>query len=220
MTEPISTGRSGGGAAERTRRGGARAGVRRRRDGEAVGRMALPLASVALVCETVQGQLKCAGGRHVAAARARDARRGVARSLRASAHRARAPIRGQAPAGGRSRARVRRAGDRDVAGAVGAVFDLPEAAARGRCRAAGRQAEAAAARALRRQAAVLVHGLARRVVPGALWQEIHAYYRLAEMLECAVYGGLRRSRAATPSACRAIRRTVMRCCLRSPIRAR
>jgi hypothetical protein len=33
---------------------------------------------------------------------------------------------------------------------------------------------------------VLVHGLARRAPPAALWQELHAYYRLAEMLECTV----------------------------------
>jgi hypothetical protein len=33
---------------------------------------------------------------------------------------------------------------------------------------------------------VLVHGLARRAVPATLWQELHAYYRLAEMLDCAV----------------------------------
>jgi hypothetical protein len=33
---------------------------------------------------------------------------------------------------------------------------------------------------------LLVHGLARRVAPPSLWQELHAYYRLAEMLECAV----------------------------------
>jgi hypothetical protein len=33
---------------------------------------------------------------------------------------------------------------------------------------------------------VLTYGLARRVPPPALWQELHAYYRLAEMLECAV----------------------------------
>jgi cyclic-di-GMP-binding protein len=33
---------------------------------------------------------------------------------------------------------------------------------------------------------VLVHGLARRTVPSTVWQELHAYYRLAEMLECAV----------------------------------
>ena len=33
---------------------------------------------------------------------------------------------------------------------------------------------------------VLVHGLARRAVPASVWQELHAYYRLAEMLDCAV----------------------------------
>jgi len=33
---------------------------------------------------------------------------------------------------------------------------------------------------------VLVHGLARRTPPPGVWQELHAYYRLAEMLECAV----------------------------------
>ncbi|MGH8801231.1 MAG: hypothetical protein ACREX6_02905, partial [Casimicrobiaceae bacterium] len=31
---------------------------------------------------------------------------------------------------------------------------------------------------------IAVHGLARRVPPASLWQELHAYYRLAEMLEC------------------------------------
>jgi len=33
---------------------------------------------------------------------------------------------------------------------------------------------------------VVVHGLARRVTPGTVWHEIHAYYRLAEVLDCAV----------------------------------
>jgi len=33
---------------------------------------------------------------------------------------------------------------------------------------------------------VVAHGLARRAVPGTIWHELHAYYRLAEMLECAV----------------------------------
>ncbi len=33
---------------------------------------------------------------------------------------------------------------------------------------------------------ILVHGLARRLPPPTLWQEIHAYYRLAEMMEAAV----------------------------------
>src|SRR5262245_14355045 len=32
---------------------------------------------------------------------------------------------------------------------------------------------------------VLVYGLARRVAPASLWQELHAYYRLAEALNCA-----------------------------------
>lgn len=31
---------------------------------------------------------------------------------------------------------------------------------------------------------LLVHGLARRIPPPELWQELHAYFRLAEMLEC------------------------------------
>jgi len=33
---------------------------------------------------------------------------------------------------------------------------------------------------------VVVHGLARRMPPPVLWQELHAYYRLAEMLDCTV----------------------------------
>ncbi len=33
---------------------------------------------------------------------------------------------------------------------------------------------------------VIVYGLARRVPPPTLWQELHAYYRLAELLDCAV----------------------------------
>jgi hypothetical protein len=33
---------------------------------------------------------------------------------------------------------------------------------------------------------VLAHGLARRVPAPAFWQELHAYYRLAEILECTV----------------------------------
>jgi hypothetical protein len=32
---------------------------------------------------------------------------------------------------------------------------------------------------------ILVNGLARRVPPSTVWQELHAYYRLAEILECA-----------------------------------
>ncbi len=33
---------------------------------------------------------------------------------------------------------------------------------------------------------IIVYGLARRMPPPSLWQELHAYYRLAEILDCAV----------------------------------
>ncbi|MCC7327583.1 MAG: hypothetical protein IT521_12350 [Burkholderiales bacterium] len=33
---------------------------------------------------------------------------------------------------------------------------------------------------------IIVYGLARRIPPPTLWQELHAYYRLAELLDCAV----------------------------------
>ena len=33
---------------------------------------------------------------------------------------------------------------------------------------------------------VIVYGLARRIPPPTLWQELHAYYRLAELLDCGV----------------------------------
>jgi len=35
---------------------------------------------------------------------------------------------------------------------------------------------------------IIVHGCARRVASADLWQELHAYYRLAEMLDCAMAG--------------------------------
>jgi len=35
---------------------------------------------------------------------------------------------------------------------------------------------------------IIVHGCARRVPSVDLWQELHAYYRLAEMLDCAMAG--------------------------------
>src|SRR3954451_9948124 len=33
---------------------------------------------------------------------------------------------------------------------------------------------------------ILAHGLARRLPPAWVWQELHAYYRLAEILDCTV----------------------------------
>ena len=109
---------------------------------------------VAQAHEALIGQLRAA--RHAAEfaprERARD-RRGPARAGRAPAHRARAPLCRQAAARGRARDRGHRAGGRAVAGAVGAVLGVPEAAARRRSGAAGREGEDPAARPVRRQAA-------------------------------------------------------------------
>ena len=147
----------------------------------------LPLTNVAQAFEAVHGQLRALS----AADFAPRERATIAEVLRDQvalpAHRARAPLRGQAAAGGGSRARGRRPGDRALAGAVGAVFGVPEAAARRRpraCRRQGRSSCSAASMSASRCSSC--YGLARRVPPAALWQELHAYYRLAEMLECAV----------------------------------
>ena len=67
---------------------------------------------------------------------------------------------------------------------------------------------------------VLVHGLARRVPPPALWQELHAYYRLAEMLDCAVTAVSDDLMPERASASPATRPTATRCCSGSPILAR
>ena len=151
MTEPMQPGRPGA-ESPPVRRRAAGAGFRRRGDGQALGARAAAhqrRAGLRNGARPAEG----AGRGGVPAAGARDDRRGAARSRRAPAHGARAPIRGQGPAGGRSRARGGRAGDRAVAGSLGTVLDVPEAAARGRSRAPGRQAQDSPARAVRRQAA-------------------------------------------------------------------
>ena len=157
----------------------------------------LPLLPVAQAYEALIGQLRALSAADVPAARARDDRRGVARAGVPSAHRARAPLCGQAAARRRPRARGRRAGDRAVAGAVGAVLDVPEAAARGRRRArrASRRSCCSAA-CTSASSWSSCTGSRAALPPATLWQELHAYYRLAEMLECAVHGGVRRPRAA------------------------
>ena len=76
---------------------------------------------------------------------------------------------------------------RAVACAVGAVLGLPEAAARRRRRAAGREGQAPAARACMSASSwSSCTGSRAALPPPTLWQELHAYYRLAEMLDCAV----------------------------------
>ena len=63
---------------------------------------------------------------------------------------------------------------------------------------------------------IIVHGCARRIPSADLWQELHAYYRLAEMLDCAMAGGVRSPDAGCRGPFRAIRRTATACCWRSP----
>ena len=153
----------------------------------------------------------------VPAARARDDCRGAARARRQSAHRARAPLRGQGSAGGRSRARGRRAGDRAVAGPLGAILDLPQAAAGGRSRVAGCEAQDPPARDVRRQAA-------RRWRMGSPAAPCRARCgtsctRITGSPKCSSAPSPRSPTTCfpTPSASRAIRRTATRCCWGSPI---
>ena len=146
----------------------------------------LPLTSVALVCETVQGQLKALSAAAFPA-RERATIAEVLRDLISHLHTElarRYAGKGQ-PAVDRELEAAEHAialwqglweqysaclkplleGDPDLAGVK------PKILQRGVY--VGKQL-------------VLVHGLARRTVPKAVWHELHAYFRLAEMLECAV----------------------------------
>lgn len=147
---------------------------------------ALPLASVALVCETVQGQLRSLAAATFAP-RERATIAEVLRDLVAHLHTElarRYAGKGQ-PAVDRELEAAEQAlalwqglweqystclkplleGDPELMGVK------PKILQRGMY--VGKQL-------------VLAHGLARRAVPGSVWHELHAYYRLAEMLECAV----------------------------------
>ena len=62
---------------------------------------------------------------------------------------------------------------------------------------------------------IIVHGCARRLPPADLWQELHSYYRLAEMLDCAMAGVSDHLMPDEGLSC--IRRTATGYCWRSPI---
>ena len=181
---------------------------------------ALPLTSVALVCETVHGQLKALAAADFPAARARDDRRGAARSRRPPAHGARAPLRGQGAAGGGSRARGGRAGDRAVAGAVGAVLGVPQAAARGRSRArrassprscsAGCTSASSSCWCTASRAARCRRRCGTSCTRTTGWPKCSNARSPRSPTTC----------CPTPSASPAIRRTATRCCSGSPIPAR
>ena len=147
----------------------------------------LPLTNVALVCETVQGQLKALVRRGVPP-RERATIAEVLRDLIAlSAHRARAAVRGQGdslqstassrPPSTRSRcgrgcgSNTRRASSR-----CSRAIPSSPASRRRSCSVASTSASSSSSSMDSRG------GRCRR----RIWHELHAYFRLAEMLECAV----------------------------------
>ena len=149
---------------------------------------ALPLTNVALVYETVQGQLKALSPRPS------FPRASARRSPRCCAISSPTCTRSSRAATPASRSPRSIASSRPPSQAIALWHGLWEQYStclkpllEGDPELAGRQGQDPAARAVRRQAA-----RARRTgsragrVPDAVWHELHAYYRLAEMLDCAV----------------------------------
>jgi hypothetical protein len=147
---------------------------------------ALPLANVALVCETVQGQLKALSATAFAP-RERATIAEVLRDLIAYLHTELAR---------RYAGKGQPAVDREFEAAAHAIalwqglWEQYSACLKplleGDPELAGVKAKILQRGVYVGKQLVLVHGLARRSVPAPIWQELHAYYRLAEMLECAV----------------------------------
>ncbi len=146
----------------------------------------LPLTNVALVCETVQGQLKA-----LAAApcppRERATIAEVLRDLIAYLHTELAR---------RYAGKAQPAVDREFEAAEHAIalwqglWEQYSACLKplleGDPELAGVKAKILQRGLYVGKQLVLAHGLARRTVPPSVWQELHAYFRLAEMLDCAV----------------------------------
>ena len=146
----------------------------------------MPLANVALVCETVQGQLKALSATAFAP-RERATIAEVLRDLIAYLHTELAR---------RYAGKAQPAVDREFEAAAHAIalwhglWEQYSACLKplleGDPELAGVKAKILQRGVYVGKQLVLVHGLARRSVPASIWQELHAYYRLAEMLECAV----------------------------------
>jgi len=145
----------------------------------------LPLTSISLVCETLLGQLKALAAARISP-RERATIAEVLRDLIAHLHKelARRYAGKSQPAGDRELEAAENAialwqglwgqysaclkplleGDPDLAGVKSKILQ--------RGLYVGKQL-------------VLAHGLARRTVPDAVWTELHAYFRLTELLDCA-----------------------------------
>ncbi len=162
----------------------------------------------------------CAVGSRLPSPRARDDRGSVTRAGRLSAHGARASLCRQGTTHRGPRARGDRAGDCAVAGALGAILHVSQAAARGRLRSGRRQVETSAARALRRQAA---RARLRACQAGAAADAVAGAPRVFPAGRAPRVRGdrsLRRPDGRTRSAFPATRRIRTRCSWASPIRAR
>jgi hypothetical protein len=146
----------------------------------------LPLTSLALVCETVQGQLKALSAAAFPA-RERATIAEVLRDLIAHLHTELAR---------RYAGKGQPAVDRELEAAEHAIalwqglWEQYSACLKplleGDPELAGVKPKILQRGAYVGKQLILVHGLARRTVPKAVWHELHAYFRLAEMLECAV----------------------------------
>jgi hypothetical protein len=147
---------------------------------------ALPLTSVALVCETVQGQLKALA----AAAFAPRERATIAEVLRdLVAHLHTELARRYAGKGQPAVDRELEAAEQAIAlwqGLWEQYSTCLKPLLEGDPELQGVKPKILQRGLYVGKQLVLAHGLARRTVPGALWHELHAYYRLAEMLDCAV----------------------------------
>ena len=146
----------------------------------------LPLTSVALVCETVHGQLKALS----AAAFAPRERATVAEVLRdLIAHLHTELARRYAGKGQPAVDRELEAADHAIALWQG-LWEQYSACLKplleGDPELAGVKPKILQRGVYVGKQLILVHGLARRTVPATIWHELHAYFRLAEMLECAV----------------------------------
>ena len=147
---------------------------------------ALPLTSVALVCETVQGQLKALAAAAFAP-RERATIAEVLRDLVAHLHTELAR---------RYAGKGQPAVDRELEAAQQAIalwqgLWQQYSACLKPLLEGDPELQGVKSKILQRglyvgKQLVLAHGLARRTVPKSVWHELHAYYRLAELLDCAV----------------------------------
>ena len=147
---------------------------------------ALPLTNVSLVCETVQGQLKALAAADFSA-RERATIAEVLRDLIAYLHTELAR---------RYAGKGQPAADRELEAAEQAIalwqalweqysFCL-KPLIEGDPELSGVKPKILQRGLYVGKQLVLAHGLARQTVPTSLWHELNAYYRLAEMLDCAV----------------------------------